>query len=162
MITYCAVYTTSWVLEILNVREIVEVFEIQTLNIGDKGRISRRTWASRIFAKWCVNGGYVTTLQELLKVKGFIMKQVFRKRSFYIVFHQKFELCDWWWEEVCDSVIRFVKLEVKLYQGVGRPKDQAKKQVRLRTTIFFNTYRIEVINIDFEARTLKSLYRTQK
>lgn len=85
MITYCAVYTTSWVLEILNVREIVEVFEIQTLNIGDMGRISRRTWALRIFAKWCVNGGYVTTLQELLKVKGF-MKQVFRKRSFYILF----------------------------------------------------------------------------
>lgn len=86
MITYCAVYTTSWVLEILNVREIVEVFEIQTLNIGDMGRISRRTWALRIFAKWRVNGGYVTTLQELLKVKGFIMKQVFRKKFFYILF----------------------------------------------------------------------------
>lgn len=107
------------------------------------------------FCKVAREWGYVTTLQELLKVKGF-MKQVFRKRSFYIVFHQKFELCDWWWEEICDSVIRFVKLEVKLYRGVGRPKDQAKKQVRLRTTIFFNTYRIEVINIDFEARTLKS------
>lgn len=59
-------------------------------------------------------------------------------------------------------MIRFVKLEVKLYRGVGRPKDQAKKQVRLRTTIFFNTYRIEVINIDFEARTVKSFKRSNR